>query len=166
MQSLFTYRQRQQNEVRKQGGSCPMLYALKSLDGLTLSESQRFVFFERVKKALVKWLGNQQFDYIVCLPSKCTLALSFARLIAELTGVNVVLPFVKHNVEMKSVPLHARSQYRPVSLLNRGLPLAGKRLLLVDDVIATGTTINTAKQALTDSFKTCEITVLALFSAK
>lgn len=44
--SMATYLDRDFSQPRKQGGSCPLAYALKELDGLKLTDIQQGNFWE------------------------------------------------------------------------------------------------------------------------
>lgn len=163
--SLFLFKQRNLSQPRKQGGSCPIAYALKNLDGLSLSASQRFVFFQNVKRLIKKNPHLRTVDYIVVIPSSSGLNFEFASLYADIHQSAIISPFEKTGIEMKSIPLSERALHQPLKLKNT-LDLNGKSVLIIDDLVSTGTTLKSATALLVNAFPSVKIQSLSLFQAE
>lgn len=155
---LHGYHDRNPNEPRKQGGSCPLAYALKNLDGLTLSQLNRACFWADIRDSVSK-AELDRFDVIVFCPMN--------NLVSEPLKAwafpNAISPFVKV-AEIKTLPVAARKDVCPLVATDNFNELLGdisnKRVLVVDDLIASGTTMRTAIKHI----KAKEVAVFSIFN--
>lgn len=156
---LHGYHDRNPNEPRKQGGSCPLAYALKCLDGLNLSPLNRACFWNHVLNFVSDFELNK-FDVVVFCPMN--------KLVSEplkTLGIfpDAISPFVKV-AEIKSLPISARKDICPLVMADNFSELLGdlsdKRVLMVDDLIASGTTMRTAIKHI----KAKEVAVFSIFN--
>ena len=89
---------------RKQGGSCPLAYALKDLDGLHLTDNQKANFWKYTTektKVIANFISEQKLpkpDIIIPLPSSKDAVLTFTQCIyhsLDLKETAEIIPIFK-----------------------------------------------------------------------
>lgn len=169
--TIFTYPKRDLSQPRPIGGSCPIAYALKHLENLNLTVEQRIVFFRYVSQCIHYF--NQclkrdcHIDYIIPMPSSCELTQHVAILLSRCFQRPMISIFEKKNISMKSIPLEQRNQFNPL-ILNaaNSSDFTGKTVLLVDDLVATGSTLTNANHLMKMHFNDIQTIAFSLFKTE
>lgn len=179
--ALSPYFSRNMNLPRKQGGSCPLAYALKDLDGLHLTGNQKANFW---KYTAEKTRGIEDFisshklpspDFIVPLPSSKDAVLKFTQCICQsldLQKTAEIVSIFKKVRDIKSIPINERAGIKNIELDTDNFSidslkqrLYNKNIWLCDDLVASGTTMINAYHLL-KSFGVKSITSFSLFGCK
>lgn len=193
---------------KSNGDNCPLIYALKRRDGLSVTYSSVKPMIELFNKLLNKIKtqidrDNAHYDVIVPMPSSHKLSLWLAKRFSEITRTPVIenalqkvdsdaveqqllldrygeqrIPHEARTNIMNAVK-HARrygkpfsisqvaTQYRkyliPVNVRDTELP-RDARVLLVDDLFASGRTLIAAKNEIIERYPQVQIEALCLFS--
>ena len=179
--ALNPYFSRDMNLPRKQGGSCPLAYALKDLDGLHLTDNQKANFWEctaEKTKGIEDFIYNDKLpkpDFIIPLPSSKDAVLKFTQCIyqsLDLQKTAEIVSIFKKVRDIKSIPINERSGIKNIELDADNFPinslkqrLYGKNIWLCDDLVASGTTMINAYHLL-KSFGVKSITGFSLFGCK
>ncbi|MFU2314814.1 phosphoribosyltransferase [Rahnella sp. PCH160] len=181
------YTRTKQGDLRRDGN--PLIYALKSLNGFTITKSELRAFKPTFSAIVDKTLLGLPFASVLTMPSSSALAEQFGRRIARKLRGNIVsnafckrtateilaeyrqrhvVPKTRHKSDvnrvlaelnkvppntlfsMKLVENNIREYFRPLKLN----PVCDLRLimkgpvLLVDDLLSTGTTLLNAREEL------------------
>lgn len=179
--ALIPYFSRDMTLPRKQGGSCPLAYALKDLDGLHLTDNQKAKFWEYTAektKVIADFIFDQKLpkpDIIIPLPSSKDAVLSFTQCIyhsLDLKETTEIIPIFKKVRDIKSIPINERSGIKNIELDTDNFSinslkqrLYGKNIWLCDDLVASGTTMINAYDLL-KSFGVKSVTGFSLFGCK
>ena len=166
---------------RKQGGSCPLAYALKDLDGLHLTDNQKANFWQYTAektKGIEDFIYNDKLpkpNFIIPLPSSKDAVLKFTQCIyqsLDLQKTAEIVSIFKKVRDIKSIPINERSGIKNIELDADNFPinslkqrLYGKNIWLCDDLVASGTTMINAYHLL-KSFGVKSITGFSLFGCK
>lgn len=70
-----------------------------------------------------------------------------------------------NTISLKSIPNNLRFYLNPLVVNNKTVILTNKRILLIDDLLSTGTTLKSAKILLESQYSTINIDALTLFSS-
>ena len=161
--ALSPYLSRDVNLPRKQGGSCPLAYALKDLDGLYLTDDQKANFWKYTA------------DFIIPLPSSKDAVLKFTQYICQsldLKETAEIISIFKKVRDIKSIPINERAGIKNIELDTSNFSInsieqrfSGKNIWLCDDLVASGTTMINAYHFL-KSFGVKSITGFSLFGCK
>lgn len=179
--ALSPYFSRDITLPRKQGGSCPLAYALKDLDGLHLTNNQKANFWQYTAektKGIEDFIYNHKLpkpDFIIPLPSSKDAVLKFTQCICQSLDfketVEIISIFKKVR-DIKSIPINERSGIKNIELDTDNLSidsikqrLYNKNIWLCDDLVASGTTMINAYHWL-KSFGVKSITGFSLFGCK
>lgn len=172
--SILTYPKRDLTQPRPVGGSCPLAYALKGLENLQLDEKAEVALFLNITHAIMENIGvfDKKIDYIVPMPSSSKLTM----LIAEMLKCQLhkpILPLLKKRhwrFSMKNVPLAERHLQQPLKLKANAVTyyplLRNATVLLVDDLVATGSTMLNAIELLSTSFSNVSTLGFSLFKTE
>ena len=179
--ALSPYFSRDITLPRKQGGSCPLAYALKDLDGLHLTDNQRANFWKYTTektKVIEDFIFNHKLskpDFIIPLPSSKDAVLTFTQCIyhsLDLKETAEIIPIFKKVRDIKSIPINERAGIKNIELDTDNFPinslkqrLCGKNIWLCDDLVASGTTMINAYHWL-KSFGVKSVTGFSLFGCK
>ena len=179
--ALSPYFSRDMNLPRKQGGSCPLAYALKDLDGLHLTDNQKANFWEctaEKTKVIADFISDQKLpkpDIIIPLPSSKDAVLTFTQCIyqsLDLKEMAEIVPIFKKVRDIKSIPINERSGIKNIELDTDNFSINslkqrfyGKSIWLCDDLVASGTTMINAYDLL-NSFGVKSVTGFSLFGCK
>lgn len=166
---------------RKQGGSCPLAYALKDLDGLYLTDDQKANFWKYAAekiKGIEDFIYNHKLpkpDFIIPLPSSKDAVLKFTQCICQsldLKETAEIISIFKKVRDIKSIPINERAGIKNIELDNSNFLInsieqrfSGKNIWLCDDLVASGTTMINAYHFL-KSFGVKSITGFSLFGCK
>lgn len=71
----------------------------------------------------------------------------------------------KGNFSLKGIPVQFRSEFPPLCLNKSSINIKPKRILLVDDLLATGTTLKTARASVQSCFPDAVIHAASLISS-
>lgn len=179
--ALSSYFSRDMTLPRKQGGSCPLAYALKDLDGLHLTDNQKANFWKYTAektKCIEDFISSHKLprpDFIVPLPSSKDAVLKFTQCICQSLDfketVEIISIFKKLR-DIKSIPINERAGIKNIELDADNFPinslkqrLYNKNIWLCDDLVASGTTMINAYHCL-KSFGVKSITGFSLFGCK
>lgn len=179
--ALNPYLSRDMNLPRKQGGSCPLAYALKDLDGLHLTDNQKanfWIYTAEKTKVIADFISDQKLpkpDIIIPLPSSKDAVLTFTQCIyqsLDLKETAEIIPIFKKVQDIKSIPINERSGIKNIELDTDNFSINslkqrfyGKSIWLCDDLVASGTTMINAYHWL-KSFGVKSITGFSLFGCK
>lgn len=179
--ALSPYFSRDMTLPRKQGGSCPLAYALKDLDGLHLTDNQKANFWQYTAektKGIEDFISNHKLprpDFIVPLPSSKDAVLKFTQCIfqsLDLKETVEIISIFKKVRDIKSIPINERSGIKNIELDTDNLSidsikqrLYNKNIWLCDDLVASGTTMINAYDLL-NSFGVKSVTGFSLFGCK
>lgn len=179
--ALSPYFSRDITLPRKQGGSCPLAYALKNLDGLHLTDNQKANFWEYTAektKGIEDFISSHKLprpDFIVPLPSSKDAVLKFTQCICQSLGLKETTEIVsifKKVRDIKSIPINERAGIKNIELDTDNFSidslkqrLCNKNIWLCDDLVASGTTMINAYHCL-KSFGVKSITGFSLFGCK
>ena len=179
--ALSPYFSRDITLPRKQGGSCPLAYALKDLDGLHLIDNQKANFWQYTAektKVITDFISDQKLpkpDIIIPLPSSKDAVLTFTQCIyhsLDLKETAEIVPIFKKVRDIKSIPINERAGIKNIELDADNFSinllkqrLYGKNIWLCDDLVASGTTMINAYHLL-KSFGVKNITGFSLFGCK
>ena len=179
--ALSSYFSRDMTLPRKQGGSCPLAYALKDLDGLHLTDNQKAKFWQYTAektKVIADFISDQKLskpDIIIPLPSSKDAVLTFAQCIyhsLDLKETTEIIPIFKKVRDIKSIPINERAGIKNIeldidnfSINSLKQRLCGKNIWLCDDLVASGTTMINAYHWL-KSFGVKSVTGFSLFGCK
>lgn len=179
--ALSPYFSRDMALPRKQGGSCPLAYALKDLDGLHLTDNQKANFWQYTAektKVIADFISDQKLpkpDIIIPLPSSKDAVLTFTQCIyhsLDLKETAEIIPIFKKVRDIKSIPINERSGIKNIELDTDNFSINslkqrfyGKSIWLCDDLVASGTTMINAYDLL-NSFGVKSVTGFSLFSCK
>lgn len=179
--ALSPYFSRDMTLPRKQGGSCPLAYALKDLDGLHLADNQKAKFWEYTAektKVIADFIFDQKLpkpDIIIPLPSSKDAVLTFTQCIynsLDLKETAEIIPIFKKVRDIKSIPINERAGIKNIELDAYNFPinslkqrLYDKNIWLCDDLVASGTTMINAYDLL-KSFGVKSVTGFSLFGCK
>lgn len=179
--ALSPYFSRDMTLPRKQGGSCPLAYALKDLDGLHLTDNQKANFWKYTTektKVIENFISDRKLpkpDIIIPLPSSKDAVLTFTQCIyhsLDLKETTEIIPIFKKVRDIKSIPINERSSIKNIGLDTDNFPinslkqrLCGKNIWLCDDLVASGTTMINAYDLL-KSFGVKSVTGFSLFGCK
>jgi phosphoribosyl transferase domain len=166
---------------RKQGGSCPLAYALKNLDGLHLTDNQKANFWKYTAektKVIADFISDQKLskpDIIIPLPSSKDAVLTFTQCIyhsLDLKETAEIIPIFKKVRDIKSITINERAGIKNIELDTDNFSinslkqrLYNKNIWLCDDLIASGTTMINAYHWL-KSFGVKSVTGFSLFGCK
>lgn len=166
---------------RKQGGSCPLAYALKDLDGLYLTDNQKANFWQYTSektKDIEDFISSHKLpkpDFIIPLPSSKDAVLKFTQCICQsldLKETVEIISIFKKVRDIKSIPINDRSGIKNIELDTSNFSIDslkqrffGKNIWLCDDLVASGTTMINAYHCL-KSFGAKSITGFSLFGCK
>lgn len=179
--ALSPYFSRDITLPRKQGGSCPLAYALKDLDGLHLSDNQKANFWKYTTektKVIADFISDQKLskpDIIIPLPSSKDAVLTFTQCIyhsLDLKETAEIIPIFKKVRDIKSIPINERAGIKNIELDTDIFPinslkqrLYSKNIWLCDDLVASGTTMINAYHWL-KSFGVKSVAGFSLFGCK
>lgn len=179
--ALNPYLSRDMNLPRKQGGSCPLAYALKDLDGLHLTDNQKTNFWEctaEKMKVIADFVSDYKLpkpDIIIPLPSSKDAVLTFTQCIyhsLDLKETTEIIPIFKKVRDIKSIPINERAGIKNIKLDIDNFPinslkqrLYDKNIWLCDDLVASGATMINAYHWL-KSFGVKSVTGFSLFGCK
>lgn len=162
--SMVTYFDRDLSQPRKQGGSCPLAYALKELDGLKLTDIQQGNFWEHTAEKMSAIIELNHYhklpkpDFIIPIPSSKEVVLDFIDCIYWALCVKddePILSIFKKISDIKSVPVNERNGIKNIAfdidddlldLVKRAFH--GKNVWICDDLVASGTTMINAYHLL------------------
>ena len=166
---------------RKQGGSCPLAYALKDLDGLHLTDNQKANFWKYTAektKDIDGFISNHKLpkpDFIIPLPSSKDAVLKFTQCICQSLDFKEMVETVsifKKLRDIKSIPINERSGIKNIELDTDNFSIDslkqrfyGKNIWLCDDLVASGTTMINAYNLL-KTFGVKTVTGFSLFGCK
>lgn len=166
---------------RKQGGSCPLAYALKDLDGLHLTDNQKANFWKYTAektKGIDDFISNHKLpkpDFIIPLPSSKDVVLKFTQCIyqsLDLKDTAEIISIFKKLRDIKFIPINERTGIKNIELDADNFPinslkqrLCNKNIWLCDDLVASGTTMINAYDLL-NSFGVKSVTGFSLFGCK
>ena len=179
--ALSPYFSRDMTLPRKQGGSCPLAYALKDLDGLHLTDNQRANFWKYTTektKVIADFVSDYKLpkpDIIIPLPSSKDAVLTFTQCIyhsLDLKETAEIIPIFKKVRDIKSIPINERAGIKNIELDTDIFPinslkqrLYSKNIWLCDDLVASGTTMINAYHWL-KSFGVKSVTGFSLFGCE
>ena len=179
--ALSSYFSRDITLPRKQGGSCPLAYALKDLDGLHLTDNQKADFWQYTTektKVIADFISDYKLpkpDIIIPLPSSKDAVLTFMQCICQsldLKETAEIIPIFKKVRDIKSIPINERAGIKNIKLDTDNFSinslkqrLYDKNIWLCDDLVASGTTMINAYHWL-KSFGVKSITGFSLFGCK
>lgn len=179
--ALSHYFSRDMTLPRKQGGSCPLAYALKDLDGLHLTDNQKANFWKctaEKTKVIADFIFDQKLpkpDIIIPLPSSKDTVLTFTQCIYQVLDLKEtaeIIPIFKKVRDIKSIPINERAGIKNIeldidnfSINSLKQRLCGKNIWLCDDLVASGTTMINAYDLL-KSFGVKSVTGFSLFGCK
>ena len=179
--ALSHYFSRDMTLPRKQGGSCPLAYALKDLDGLHLTDNQKANFWKYTAektKVIPDFISDQKLskpDIIIPLPSSKDAVLTFTQCIyhsLDLKETAEIIPIFKKVRDIKSITINERAGIKNIELDTDNFSinslkqrLYNKNIWLCDDLIASGTTMINAYHWL-KSFGVKSVTGFSLFGCK
>ena len=179
--ALSSYFSRDIKLPRKQGGSCPLAYALKDLDGLYLTDDQKANFWKYTTektKGIEDFIYNHKLprpDFIVPLPSSKDAVLKFTQCICQsldLKETAEIISIFKKLRDIKSIPINERSGIKNIELDADNFSIDSlkqrfysKNIWLCDDLVASGTTMINAYNLL-KTFGVKTITGFSLFGCK
>ena len=179
--ALNPYLSRDITLPRKQGGSCPLAYALKDLDGLHLTDNQKASFWEYTAektKVIADFIADQKLpkpDFLIPLPSSKEAVLTFTQCIyhsLDLKETAEIIPIFKKVRDIKSIPINERSGIKNIELDIDNFSINSlkqrfydKNIWLCDDLVASGTTMINAYDLL-KSFGVKSVTGFSLFGCK
>ena len=182
--SMFEYSDRDANLPRKQGGSCPLAYALKGLDGLSLNQVQKAVFWRQTLDKLKTIISSEilpknEFEdysidelpqFILTLPSSFDVNKDFFKTICRALGfestTNEQCIFNKLK-EMKNIAVDKRDNIKPLEL-NQDYQFHNFKnatVWILDDLTASGATLINAYDLLS-SIGVKNVVAFTLFSRK
>lgn len=179
--ALSPYFSRDMTLPRKQGGSCPLAYALKDLDGLHLTDNQKANFWKYTAektKVIADFISGQRLpkpDFIIPLPSSKDVVLTFTQCIYQVLDLKEtakIIPIFKKVRDIKSFPINERAGIKNIELDTDNFPinslkqhLYDKNIWLCDDLVASGATMINAYHWL-KSFGVKSVTGFSLFGCK
>lgn len=179
--ALSPYLSRDVNLPRKQGGSCPLAYALKDLDGLYLTDNQKANFWQYTAektKDIEDFISNHKLpkpDFIIPLPSSKDAVLKFTQCIhqsLDFKDTAEIISIFKKVRDIKSIPINERAGIKNIELDTSNFSInsieqrfSGKNIWLCDDLVASGTTVINA-YSLLKSFGVKTVTGFSLFGCK
>jgi phosphoribosyl transferase domain len=179
--ALSPYFSRDITLPRKQGGSCPLAYALKNLDGLHLTDNQKANFWKYTAektKVIADFISDQKLskpDIIIPLPSSKDAVLTFTQCIyhsLDLKETAEIIPIFKKVRDIKSITINERAGIKNIELYTDNFSIDlikqrfyGKNIWLCDDLVASGTTMINAYDLL-KSFGVKSVTGFSLFGCK
>lgn len=194
--------------VKGMGDNCPLIYALKRRDGLTVTYSSIKPIIRLIDDLLNKFKAQvytheSHFDAILPMPSSHKLSTWLARRFSEITGIHIIegvlqkvdsdaleqqllldrfnqqliphkartniMNAVKHSrrnnvpFSISQVATHYRKYLTPVLLVDTDFS-DKSRILLVDDLFASGRTLIAAKNEILRQHPHLKIEALCLFS--
>lgn len=185
----------------RKGDNCPFIYAYKGKDqDLSLGFNCARDVLCATKEIIATFAKSEEdYDFIVPVPSKHLLAQSLSRLVhRELNGSDIIQGLFRKAThedvlaEVGNLPInpHMRKRIERTSEIDRSngqefsighvrtelrkfiTPLyldfeanfaAGDRILLIDDLVASGQTLVHARQSLLDRWPDVNVEALALF---
>lgn len=163
------------------GDNCPILYALKNIDGLHVTSDTRKIFFEYVEKCIIEHFKSSfPFDTLIIMPSKHSIVFEIADIISRHYKVHIITHYFSKatpldvlnsigkmnidisikdkirrgvqrdmdNLSLKHIDVRYRQYVQVLTPNNIWLPILSKNILLVDDIIASGTTLKLAKELI------------------
>ena len=193
-ENLLTAIFQRRKSKRRTGDGNPLIYALKEINGFSISNADKDVLYMRMLDIISKHFSSTVFDAVVVLPSSkpvaqwtadaCCQALNLTQIdrVFIKASNDVVLtqikPFqtdkqliaLRKRLEtrkpdgifsLKELSQHQRSFVNPV-LLNPGVGLSVSRLLLVDDLVSSGTTLQSGCRLLKAQYPDIDIECLSL----
>ena len=179
--ALSPYFSRDMTLPRKQGGSCPLAYALKDLDELRLTDNQKANFWKYTAektRGIANFISDQKLpkpDIIIPLPSSKDAVLTFTQSVyhsLDLKETAEIIPIFKKVRDIKSIPVNERSGIKNIELDTDNFPinslkqhLYDKNIWLCDDLVASGTTMINAYHWL-KSLGVKSVTGFSLFGCK
>ena len=179
--ALSPYFSRDISLPRKQGGSCPLAYALKGLDGLYLTDNQKANFWKYTAektKGIEYFISNHKLpkpDFIIPLPSSKDAVLKFTQCLCQSLDFKEtaeIISIFKKVRDIKSIPINERAGIKNIELDTSNFSInsieqrfSGKNIWLCDDLVASGTTMINAYHFL-KSFGVKSITGFSLFGCK
>ena len=203
---LHSGKQRRDRTARQLGDNCPLIYALKSKEGLTtdrLSIQKLLQSFTIILEEIAR-REPQGYQMVISMPSDhqispivgrrfarrfnarhltdafCKITVEEAFRLLDRADISVEearsLSFriknqaresgFKSNFSMKAIPVGLRGIFPPLKWCNHPhLTENPNSILLVDDLLASGTTLLTAQRLLKDRFPTSKIQAACLFSS-
>lgn len=179
--ALSPYFSRDMSLPRIQGGSIPLAYALKDLDGLHLTDNQKANFWKYTAekaKGIEYFISNHKLpkpDFIIPLPSSKDAVSKFTQCIysaLNLEDTTSVIRIFKKVSDIKQIPINERVGIKNIELDTDNLSidwikynLYSKNIWLCDDLVASGTTMINAYNLL-KTFGVKTITGFSLFGCK
>lgn len=179
--ALSPYFSRDMRLPRNQGGSCPLAYALKDLDGLYLTDDQKANFWQYTAektKGIEDFISNHKLakpDFIIPLPSSKDAVLKFTQCIyqsLDLKETAEIISIFKKLRDIKSIPINERTGIKNIELDTDNFSIDslkqrfyGKNIWLCDDLVASGTTMINAYNLL-KTFGVKTVTGFSLFGCK
>ena len=155
--ALSPYFSRDMTLPRKQGGSCPLAYALKDLDGLHLTDNQKANFWKYTAektKVIADFISGQRLpkpDFIIPLPSSKDAVLTFTQCIYQVLDLKEtakIIPIFKKVRDIKSFPINERAGIKNIKLDIDNFSIDSikqrfydKNIWLCDDLVASGATM-------------------------
>lgn len=190
------FKRRRARGVGKGDGN-PLVYALKRMNGYSITSSELVKFLPAFRHNLSTVLTAVSFDVVVFLPSKSSISQGLARRASAFSNVGVEhdvfgkqrhrvalnsLPTTNHSdvislrnilsknssklISMKDIPTNLRYLVNPLYMKNNLFfsRFAGKRVLVVDDLLATGSSMRGAASLLLNG-GCASVVGLCLFSS-
>ena len=172
----------------------PLIYALKNQKGYQLSKSELKNFLYSFYYILNKLLQNKTYDLILVLPSSSNVAKGLSKRVSryfakdllfqdvfEKQSIDIVLNKSKQKelkrqlsklqkadrdktFSMKNVPPKVREYFSPIKLQSKFDFSRYKNILIVDDLLATGNSIQSARDIILTQNSKAKVEGLCLFS--
>jgi len=200
--SLFS-RLKKKRDKDSKGDNCPIIYALKGLDGL---KTNIYTIKELINSGKISMESIDCIDkntVLICMPSKYRIPNYLAKKISDYTGAQIInsvfnkcdinsaisdieyyiqkikdqsikssLKFIVKNImeqkdfSMKNIPPKYREIINPLRIKSDfNLNLSGRKIILIDDLVSTGSTLISAKNTLINTQKENDIKAITLISS-
>lgn len=102
--SIFKRFQTRRSRGKHLGDNCPILYALKTLQGLSVSKDTRNSFFAYVEKCIkYHFKDNFPFDVLIVMPSKHDIGTTIANIISQNYKVHVITNYFSKNTPREAL---------------------------------------------------------------
>lgn len=203
---LFKRLSKGNTDNTKLGDNCPLIYALKGIEELTISYSQFKLFYMNFCEILSKFREqNTLFDFVIPIPSSSNISNLLARKVSEMITestlhtsllrkitvsecYDLIRPLrqdrrhkkmlmkidselkrqqktvgVHGSFSMKKIKLQYREYIQPIALNVHSFENPSPRILLVDDLVSSGTTLQCAKSVIISSIPEATVDAITLF---
>ncbi|HDX0990397.1 TPA: hypothetical protein RNX34_002131 [Pasteurella multocida] len=193
-------RQKERRKIeRPLGDNCPMLYALKNSDGLSVDDETIKKLFLYARDSIKDYFKTKfPFDAVIVMPSKHNIGYKLAHIIGELYQVHIITNYltkntpdavineiihnpdiqpdtkqriktaIQRNMNHLSIKGLQPKDRKYVSVLVNDvawLPVNTRKVLLIDDIYSSGSTLNSAKKLVKQLSPQVEVvSALTLFS--